>query len=142
LTSEQVGRFSERNAAADARRSQSAVTNGTVAIAAQSPHLRRPITTPGEGMSLLGCPTIASDDIDTFVIAGLSSAGGPQDWALAMWVRCLAIRPNACHHPAAGRLGCRQKLAVGGSGAWPCWIVQSVHDQNKTDYLAGNSFAE
>jgi hypothetical protein len=46
-------------------------------------------------MSLLGCPPIASNDIHTFAIKGLSSAGGPQDWALAIWVRCLAIRPNA-----------------------------------------------
>lgn len=49
---------------------------------------------------------------------------------------------NAGHHSAAVRLGGRQKLAGGGSGAWPCWIVQSVHNQNNTDYLAGNSFAE
>ena len=51
-------------------------------------------------------------------------------------------KANAGHHPAAGRLGGRQKLAGGGSGAWPCWIVQSVQDQNNTDYLTGNSFAE
>ena len=46
-------------------------------------------------MTLLGCPPIASGDIHTFAIKGLNSAGGPQDWALAIWVRYLAIRPNA-----------------------------------------------
>ena len=56
--------------------------------------------------------------------------------------RNVSVPQNAGHHPAAERLGGRQKLAGGGSGAWPCWIVQSVDDQNKTDYLAGNSFAE
>ena len=49
---------------------------------------------------------------------------------------------NACHHLAAESLGYRQKLTEGGSGEWPCWIVQSGDDRNKTGYLAGNSFAE
>ena len=49
---------------------------------------------------------------------------------------------NAGHHLAAERLGGTQKLAGGGSDEWPCWIVQSVQDRNKTGYLAGNSFAE
>ena len=44
------------------------MTNGTMAIAAPSPHLRRPITAPGDGMSLLGCLTIASDYTYTFGI--------------------------------------------------------------------------
>ena len=57
-------------------------------------------------------------------------------------MECRGDPSNAGHHPAAGGLGGRQKLTGGGSGAWPCWIVQSVQDQNNTDYLTGNSFAE
>ncbi len=78
-------------------------------------------------------------------IAELAGTAQEQDLAdviAATLISRFSGRSIAGHHPAAGRLGRRQKLAGGGSGAWPCWIVKSVHDQNKTDYLAGNSFAE
>ena len=44
------------------------MTNVTIAIRGPSPHLRRPITTPGDGMTLLSCPTIAIGDIHIFSI--------------------------------------------------------------------------
>ena len=49
---------------------------------------------------------------------------------------------NAGQHLAAESLGYTQKLTGGGSGEWPCCIVQSGDDRNKTSYLTGNSFAE
>jgi len=70
-------------------------------------------------------------------VSALSIKSIPLWDALMGWVAAYAG-----HHLAAGHLGGRQKLAGGGSGAWPCWIVQSAHDQNKTGYLASNSFAE
>ena len=102
----------------------------------------QPITDPlGPGVVVA-----AVADEDGAHDAGAEAASGQITWASLAWplmgYRGTGDLPNARHHLAAERLGGRQKLAGGGSGEWPCWIVQSVQDRNKTGYLAGNSFAE
>jgi ferritin len=77
---ERNGGEKQGNAATDARRSQSAETKATNAISGPSPHLRRPITTPGDGTN--GHRKVNQKNLPNVRLitsAGVRSKASPED---------------------------------------------------------------